>query len=380
MYQVERLTVGDYEEVLDVMNRSFTTPTHVADFEKHLPIMWAREHDYMARHFGIREDGKLIAVVGVYPLPVNIAGHELLFSTMGNIGTLQEARGKGCMKLLLAAAMEELERIGADASRLGGLRSRYNRYGYDHAGVTYHFTLTRRNVDENPPAKKLTLRLIEQDDTEAVAFARSCQQRGGVYALRKTHLDFYLSMRAWEHQPYLAVDENGEPAGYVCLSPDGKAAAEAGSREGVSVLDVIAAALLHNDVPSVRFQLSPADQEQVQDAFRVCEGWNLQPASMFKIMNWDRVTQALFDLACSMRPMPDGTATIGIRDWGNLKITVKDQKAAVERTEEPAELTVDHRTATQMLFGPLQPVIYPAGSVLASWLPLPLGWNGQDRV
>ena len=103
MTRVERLTVNDYEEVLDVMNRAFTTPTHVADFEKHLPIMWTKEHDYMSRHFGIREEGKLVAVVGVYPLPVNIAGHELMSSTMGNIGTLQDCRGKGYMKALLAA-------------------------------------------------------------------------------------------------------------------------------------------------------------------------------------------------------------------------------------------------------------------------------------
>ena len=109
MINVERLTEKDYDEVLQVLNRSFTTPTHIADFEKHLPIMWSREHDYMQKHFGVREDGKLIAVIGVYALPVNIAGHELVFSTVGNVGTLQEARGKGCMKAMMDAAMQELE-------------------------------------------------------------------------------------------------------------------------------------------------------------------------------------------------------------------------------------------------------------------------------
>ena len=380
MIKVERLTVNDYEEVLQVMNESFTEGSHIADFEKHLPIMWTREHDYMSRHFGIREEGKLVAVVGVYPLPVNIAGHELMFSTMGNIGTSHGCRGKGYMKALLAAAMEELDRIGADASRLGGLRSRYNRYGYDHAGVTYHFTLTRRNVLENPPEKKLHFRLIEQNDTEAVAFARSCQQRNGVYALRQTHLDFYMSMRAWEQQPYLALDENDKPVGYVCTSADFKAVAEAGVTEEARFLDVVSAFLLEKDVPAVKFQLSPWDQKAVAEAFNVCEGWNLQAASMFKIMNWDRVTQALFDLACTLRPMADGEAKIHIKDWGTLKLTVKDQKASVVRVDEDADITLDHRTATQVLFGPLQPAVFPEKSVLSAWLPLPLGWNGQDRV
>ena len=379
MIQVERLCQKDYAEVLEVMNTSFTTPTHVADFEKHLPIMWSGEHDYMSRHFGVRENGKLIAVVGVYPLPVKIAGHELLFSTVGNIGTLQQARGKGCMKALMDAAMKELDRLDADASRLGGLRSRYNRFGYDHAGSTYFFTLTRRNVQENP-GRRFTFRLIEQGDEQAVAFARSCQQRGGVYALRQTHLDFYMSMRAWEHQPYLALDENNEPVGYACVSPDGKALAELGAKEGVSVVDLAASLLEINDVPFVKFQLSLADQQSVKEAFAVCENWSVQPASMFKIRHWDRVVAALFDLACSMKPMADGAATLAIEGWGTLKMTVKNQKATVEKTDDPADLTLDHRTATQVFFGPLQPVIFPAGSVLSAWLPLPLGWNGQDRV
>ena len=334
----------------------------------------------MSRHFGVRENGKLIAVVGVYPLPVNIAGHELMFSTVGNIGTLQEARGKGCMKALMDAAMQELEHIGADASRLGGLRSRYNRFGYDHSGVTYHFTLTRRNAQENPLKERFTFRPIGQEDEQAVAFARSCQQQNGVYALRRTHLDFYMSMRAWEHLPYLALNAAGEPVGYVCASPDFRAIAEMGAKPGVSVTDVAASFVLDKDVPSVKFQLSPWDSQAVAAAFDVCESWSLLPASMFKIIHWDRVTAALFDLACTLRPMADGEAKLGIEGWGTLSIAVKDQKAQVVRTEEAADFVLDHRTATQMLFGPLQPAAFPAGSALAAWLPLPLGWNGQDRV
>ncbi|MBQ7887111.1 MAG: GNAT family N-acetyltransferase [Clostridia bacterium] len=153
MMKTERLTSRDRDEILSVLNRSFTRPGHTADFEKNLPIMWTGEHDYPSRHFGVREDGRLIAMLGVYPLPVSIAGHDLLFSTVGNVATLQEARGKGCMKLLMDAAMEELAHIGADASRLGGIRSRYNRFGYDHAGRSIRFTLTRRNAAENPPAQ-----------------------------------------------------------------------------------------------------------------------------------------------------------------------------------------------------------------------------------
>ncbi len=39
--------------------------------------------------------------------------------------------------------MQELERIGADASRLGGSRHRCDRFGYEGAGTLCNFTFFR---------------------------------------------------------------------------------------------------------------------------------------------------------------------------------------------------------------------------------------------
>jgi len=378
----ERLSLNDRDEILHVLNRAFSNPAHTADFERNLPIMWTGEHDYASRHIGVRENGRLIALLGIYPLPVRIAGHELLFSTVGNVATLQEARGKGCMKLLMDAAMEELAAIGADASRLDGLRSRYNRFGYDHAGTLIQFTLTKRNTQENPPPAGFTFRPIAQGDTEAVSFARSCQQRGGIHALRPTHLDFYMSMRAWQNIPYLALDAGGHPAGYLSVSAEERSVAEVGASRCGCVTQLLRAFLLEHDTPSLSFTLAPWDTA-VRAAFEVCESWNVRPASMFKIVNWERVVGALLDLSLSLRPMPDGITHLGIKGYGTLEISIERGKAHAARSDAPADITLDHRAATQLLFGPLLPASLlrlPESSPLASWLPLPLSWNGQDRV
>lgn len=383
MMKTERLTARDRDELLSVLNRSFTRPGHTADFEKNLPIMWTGEHDYSARHFGVRENGRLIALLGVYPLPVNIAGHELLFSTVGNVATLQEARGKGCMRLLMDTAMDELTAIGADASRLGGIRSRYNRFGYDHAGESILFTLTSRNAKENPPAQSYRFLPIAQEDIEAVSFARACQQRGGFYALRTTHLDFYMSMKAWQNVPYIALDAQGKPVGYLCASPDGRAVAEAGTAKGVHIAEMLCAFLLERDLPELTFSLAPHAQQDVRAAFAVCEAWSIQPASMFKIIHWDRVAGALLDLSAGLRPLPDGCARIGVEGWGTLEIRVERGQGTAARSSEKPDLSLTAREATQLLFGPLSPaslIRLPADSPAASWFPLPLSWNGQDRV
>lgn len=383
MLCAERLTMADRDEALSVLNRSFSHDTHVADFERNLPIMWTGEHDYMARHFGLREDGRLIALLGVYPLPVKIAGQDLLFSTVGNVATLQESRGKGCMKLLMDAAMQELADIGADASRLDGIRSRYNRFGYDHAGAAIHFTLNRRNAQENPPARRYHFVPIAKDDHQAVRFARSCHQRGQMYTLRETHLDFYMTLRAWQNVPCLALDESGAPIGYLSASPDSKNVAEAGAAQGVDLMDILRSFLLERDLPALSFMLPPWDAASVRAAFEVCESWFIRPASMFKIIHWDLVAGALLDLNASMRPLPDGTARIGITGYGTLELTVRAGRAHASRSSAPADLTLDSRAATQLLFGPLPPAALAqlsASPLLSAWLPLPLSWNGQDRV
>ena len=49
MIKVERLTVNDYEEVLQVMNESFTEGSHIADFEKHFGDDWEKLTDNLLR-------------------------------------------------------------------------------------------------------------------------------------------------------------------------------------------------------------------------------------------------------------------------------------------------------------------------------------------
>ena len=388
MPTVKRLTPNDYDEALFVLNEAFsyandgTLLGKRADFEKHLPIMWTREHDYMSRHFGVRENGRLVALLGVYPLPVNIAGHGLLFGTIGNVGTLHAHRGKGYMKLLMAAALEEADRLGLDAARLDGLRSRYNRHGFEHAGSLYGFTLTARNASEHPPRLDCRFIPIEPDDLSAISFARACQQKSGIYALRETPLDFYMTLRAWEYIPYLALSDR-QPVGYLCASADGSAIAEYGVTDDLPPCDLLSSWLLNRGLPSLVFSAEPADVLTVRDALSRCERWNVSAASMFNVFHWDRVADALLDLRCRMSPLPDGAASLGIEGWGMLEMTVQNRRGSARRTASPAPLTLDRLAAARFLFGPLAPAAVgdvPADSPLNAWLPLPLSWNGQDRV
>ncbi|MBQ8685052.1 MAG: GNAT family N-acetyltransferase, partial [Clostridia bacterium] len=144
--EIVRLKKENYDELIGLLNLVFTAKNKKEmDFEKDLPKMCVRDDEHMGRHFGVFEDGRLVAALGVYLLPVTVAGEKLLFSTVGNIATHPDYQGKGYMNALIERAMQELADIGADASRLGGLRHRYNRFGYENCGRMYQASFNEHN-------------------------------------------------------------------------------------------------------------------------------------------------------------------------------------------------------------------------------------------
>ncbi|MBE6670297.1 MAG: GNAT family N-acetyltransferase [Ruminococcaceae bacterium] len=144
--EITRLKKENYDELIALLNEVFSNHNkRESDFEKDLPKMCVRDDEHMQKHFGIFADGRLVAAIGVYPLRIDIAGERLLFSTVGNVATHPDYEGRGYMNALLEHAMSELDSIGADASRLGGLRHRYNRFGYEMCGSRYSVSFNGQN-------------------------------------------------------------------------------------------------------------------------------------------------------------------------------------------------------------------------------------------
>ena len=115
MIEIRKLKKEDMEELFDLLNHTFGhkygRPMH---FDLEQPKMWVKDDLHMERHIAVFEDGKMAAVVGIYPLPCVIGGEEFLFCTTGNVATLPEYEGKGYFSKLFPLAIEEAKRIGSD--------------------------------------------------------------------------------------------------------------------------------------------------------------------------------------------------------------------------------------------------------------------------
>ncbi len=377
MYEIERLTAADYDELLEFLNVSFE---HYGErsFDKALPAMWHRDDEHMGKHLAIRDGGKIVAAMGIYPLRTVIAGHELVFATTGNVATLPEYRGKGHMKALMTAAMAELPRLGIDVARLGGQRQRYERYGFADVGVTRHYKLTAKNIAGYEP--KIAFRPITREDKSSLEFASKVQSSQPFAVQRGSSDNFYDVMCAWGNRPFIALSD-GEPLGVLSVSPNLVEIAEHFSVDGTSDYEMLKSWLTVNKLESINCTASPWDVEFSRLIGVECENLSLSAATKCRVERFDKLCNALLALRREDE-IPSGEFAIEIEGRGILRFEGRSCELVENVTPD---LTLDALTATRFLLGCESPDAVcglPKGKAayIRAVFPLPMGWNLQDRV
>lgn len=382
--EIRRVKAEEYDKLLELFNITFgNRDKKETDFEKELPIMWKRDDENMGKHFAIFLEDRMVAALGVYPFHVNILGEDLLFSTMGNVATHPDFEGRGYMKALMKEAMAELEKIGVDASRLGGKRARYSRYGYEMCGIQYKIMFTPHNLKNFFPDFKanITFEKLERTNSEALDYCCKLYDREKFYVVRGKEDNYhrmYCSMIAWQNVPYIAKDANGNFVGF--LSIKGNDIAEIFAETPEIYRDMILSWVSgSNDV--VNFCLREHNIAQLRIFTPVCEKINITSPSHFKIMNYKKVIGALLKLKADMCELTEADFTINIETYGKLRIVSDKNGARCEDYDGECDLTLSRNNASKFLFGPLP--AYATADISAKMgnlLPLPLSWNLQDRV
>ena len=218
MVEIRKLKKDDMEELFALLNTTFGTkygrPMH---FDLEQPKMWVKDDLHMERHIAVFEDGRMAAVVGIYPLPAVIGGEKLLFCTTGNVATLPQYEGKGYFSKIFPLAIEEARKQGAVSARLGGARQRYGRYGFEPCGPAYEFRITDHNAKYTRAAEGITLEEIKREDEKTLAYCNELMKKKIFYVERSTeegYRDVYLELCSKEAKPFL-VKRNGAPIGYI---------------------------------------------------------------------------------------------------------------------------------------------------------------------
>lgn len=393
--ELRKLRAGDYDELLEMLNTVFAKQhQHEMDFFNELPKMWIRDDKHMGYHTGIFEDNRLVSVAGLYPLPVKIGHTSLLFANTGNVATLPEYEGRGYFNTIFTELMKELDLLGMDAARLGGARQRYARFGYEPAASSYQITFNQNNRIKyyHDAGNDIQFREIQQNDTEALVFCYELSRKADIYvehSCEENYREVYLALCSKHAAPYLAMRGN-VPIGYLAATADNQFVGR--SQNGRHIFELRSASL-EDYVPivcawqrhvsaDITLKIAPHMTEQLRLLTAGAEYVSITSPSRFKIINYEKIADALLKLKAQKMRLPEGKLILGIEGYGNIKLYVDHNNAGCIKTTETPELSLDRLAATKLLFGHL-PAYATAdipNPLCAGWLPLPLSWDTLDYV
>lgn len=383
--EIVRLKEGDYNEWLSVLNTVFTEHNKKEmNFEAELPKMCVKDDYHMGMHFAIKDDGKICSLLGVYPIKVKIGESDFLFSTVGNVATLPLHEGKGYMRVLMQEAMRELERIGADASRLGGARQRYNRYGYEASGTLYKFSVNSSNTKYCYDGKEeLIFKEISLNDKKELAFINRLRKNEKMYVERSnddTYFGDFASLVAWQNIPYIVLNKSGDMLGYISVSKNGREISDICANDLEAFKNIVFCWQKKID-DQISFAVSPLRVDVIRYFSSVAANLSTYSPCHFKIISFDKIADALIKLKVKSHCVSDGERIIEIKGWGNILLYNKNGNAECEKTYKKADIVLDNLAATRLLFGPFEPnSVLACDEFLSTLLPLPLSWNTLDRV
>ena len=378
----ERLRLSDREELLSFLNESYRRPGHDPDFLGDLPKAFQPTEECMHNHLALRDEKGLAVAIGIYPMTLVAGRHRVTVTTVGNLATRRDLRGQGLMERIMTESVRLCDEEGYQMERLGGLRSRYNRFGFERAGTAYRFAFTARNAGtvraKGAPALTL-VPMKEGDPLVTTAFEAYRAEAFGVDRIDPA--TFFRVVTAHFMRPFAALDETGAFRGYVTVKEGGETV---------------------NEIFAPRPEDAPAIAAAVLDAFSraeteiyctewcravtpltlASESYRLFTPSLFRLHDPTGVPAALLALKNERSPLPDAAFTYSVEGEA-FRLGIEGGEAFCEKTAAAPEIELDSLSALRFLFGPLSPSVTlgrPVPAAASALLPLPLSWDRQDNL
>jgi len=431
----ERATEEDFSEIVDLGNYVFSHSHSSTDFPSLLPKLYKKEHKTAPFHFIAREDGKIKAQVGSFPMTLTILEEDLLVYGIGTVSVHPYARSSGYMKKLMEMAQEDMQNAGADAAFLGGQRQRYQYFGYDQCGQIIRFTIDTANV-KHCYGKDFQPGLHFVEMKASSPYLEQCSRwfhSQPIHVLRESNR-FYDILKNWKADAWAILNKD-ELIGYLCASSDGKFIHEiiigkdelvisgdmSGCNADETLQDLTAADAEHTTcelpvfiknpdllpyifaswlatrkINEVKHKAAIYDIKAVSGLMNICEEYSIEPVDNIAVYHFDHVVQAYLKLKMKYQPLPDGVLIVKIEDRHTIKITVVNKNVSVVKCNENPHLSLTYMNALAFFFGPIgsngfpifvnEKSIGPLGwaaeqtNLAMQWFPLSLHFDKQDGV
>jgi hypothetical protein len=232
-----------------------------------------------------------------------------------------------------------------------------------------------------PPIR---LEPLQASDLQRIRKAKELHDAQPVRCLRPLE-SYHLYLQTGYAQPWAALGPDGGMVGYLVSNPERNRIAELFAESETVLTGMARAWFAQQNVQETTIVLPSWAQDSARYLSRMSEDVRATNSGNWRIFNWHKVVGALLAVKNAQNRLADGTLCIGIREYGNLKISVCGEKATCESTPERADMECDPLTAMRVLFGNI-PSAYETAipryiePLTTSWFPLPLSWLPQNYV
>ena len=235
MADVVQLSGADFDEAIAFLDGVFGEH-RPHDFATLLPSIYQPCDELMSCNHALRVDGRIRAIVGLFPIDWQVGGRLLKVGGIGGVSTHPGDRGKGYMGVLMRHCVERMKAEGFHLSWLGGQRQRYGWFGYEKCGQTVSVDLGPANLRHACPTPvDLRFETLKPGHSGRLEQAWKMHQAQRVHCRRRKPW-FHRYLRAWYNRPHAALDASGEMAGYLVASPDGDQVVELIGRDEETAL------------------------------------------------------------------------------------------------------------------------------------------------
>lgn len=415
-----KASAADYDELIDFANLVFSQAHSNTDFTELLPKLYKRNRFVPESHYIVKENGRIKALVGAYPIIYNVCGEPLKVFSIGIVCVHPYTRSKGYMKLLMNEAMRDMKAAGMDLGELGGLRQRYEYFGFTKCGTELTFTCNETNFRHRfhgtYPSGLSFAEIAPGDRATLDAVA-------GMYARKPAHAERHADMLhdiliSWKGKAY-AIMRSGEMIGYMSAQLNRGVIQEIYMPDASLLVEALGVFISQFKIKDLHVVLPPYEAELARRLVGFAEETEIETDGNFNALNYPNVLRAFVKLKCaalseSFAPalpdgctpalpdgcsqampdicapaLPDGKLTVRILAANadgadcNVTISVSGGKVDVRETGETPDYTFSHLEAMQFFFNPLSAHAYgplASDAFTRALLPLPLNIDHNDTA
>ncbi|MDE0219409.1 MAG: GNAT family N-acetyltransferase [Spirochaetaceae bacterium] len=380
-WTVVRLQADEFAQAIDLINFVFSHTYGPHDFETMLPKLYRPEPELVRCHWGVREDGALVALAGSYPLTWQVGETALRVAGIGAVATHPRHRGRGLMRAVVGRCVAEARAAGCHLSWLDGLGHRYRHFGYERAGAEVSFQLTERDFAvAGIDAGGMRFRRLREGDALLEQAARL--HAGQRVHWRRPPAELPRICASWGGALYAAM-EREKLVAYLVAARDRSTVTELVAADAATAVRVAAAWRADRSAPRVKVAVSPWQHALARRLGALADSTRVQCCGNWQVFDWPAVLAALLAERARSEPLPAGEAVVEIAGDGRLRLWVHGAEAVCEPTDAEPHIRLTAAEALRALGGPL-PGAFPAPAAvpaaLGSWCPLPFHIPSADRL